>query len=159
MAQTVLVDTSWAWLSFLTCYCQSLSTSAAISAIEALALRCLWSATTSFPPSPCHGRPSLQLHAFSTVFLAVERNFTNLLWWRMDRVKRERWTVNRQCQSWWQVKRGLKQNLRQVDVSSNDIYSCNLPVNSSSRYSRHQGYKISKPTSYISIRYRYSEVC
>ncbi len=46
-AYTILADTSWAWESFLTFSCQSFSNSVAISAMQVIVLRFLWSATAA----------------------------------------------------------------------------------------------------------------
>ncbi len=43
VAWTVLADTSWAWVSFMTISRHSFSTFAAISAIDTVAMRFLWS--------------------------------------------------------------------------------------------------------------------
>ncbi len=71
-AWIILAYVSWAWASFLTISHQSFSTSVAILAMEAFALRFLWSATAAacfssfvfywfaFLSRPCHGRPSQQ---------------------------------------------------------------------------------------------------
>ncbi len=49
---TVLADMTWDWPSFLTFSCQSFSSSTAISAMEAFAVRFLWSATAVSSTSP-----------------------------------------------------------------------------------------------------------
>ncbi len=74
------------------------------------------------------------------LFRALESNFTKSLWWRMERVRREREMANWLCQSWWQVERGAE-----AKPSANGrlfkmiFYSFNLSAYHSARYSHHPG--------------------